>query len=85
MPVFTPSVQQPRLSESPWVILPLLFLVLGPFALPLLWRSRRFTPLWKSALTVIMAGLILSMFWSVWFSVHTALKPFLELDRLKGF
>ena len=84
-PAVTSLTQQPRLSESPWVVLPLLFLVLGPFALPLLWRSRRFTLVWKSVLTVIMVGVIVFMFWSVWFSVHQALAPLLELGKLKGF
>lgn len=38
-----------------WAVLVLLFLVLGPFGLPLLWRSPSFTRGWKIALTVAMA------------------------------
>jgi hypothetical protein len=47
-PVLASVVQRPKLSESPWVVLPLLFLVLGPLGVPLLWRSRQFSLLWKS-------------------------------------
>lgn len=42
-----------------WVVL-MLFAVLGPFGLPLLWKSPRFSRLWKrilTALTLIYAAL----------------------------
>jgi hypothetical protein len=84
-PAFAPSVQQPKWSESPWVVLPLLFLVLGPFALPLLWRSRRFSRAWKSILTVIMSGVTVYLVWCVWFAVQQALVSLRELDHLRGF
>lgn len=38
----------------PWAVVALLFLVLGPLGLPLLWRSPSFTRGWKIALTVAM-------------------------------
>jgi hypothetical protein len=68
--------------ESPWVILPLLFLVVGPFALPLLWRSRRFTRPWKIALSVITVGVPLFFVWQVWQAVNQVFAPLLELDKL---
>jgi ribosomal protein L40E len=68
--------------ESPWVVLPLLFLVLGPFALPLLWRSRRFTRTWKMALSVIMLGVTLFVAWQVWHALNQALAQLLELEKL---
>jgi hypothetical protein len=55
-----------RMSESPWVILPLLFLILGPLALPLLWRSRQFTPAAKYALTVATAIYTVFLCWEMW-------------------
>jgi ribosomal protein L40E len=79
-----PFAQQPSWSESPWVVLPLLFLILGPFALPLLWRSRRFTLLWKGVLTVITVCVTVFLIWSVWFSVNQALAPLRELEKLQG-
>jgi len=38
----------------PWAVVVLLFLVLGPLGLPLLWRSPSFTRRWKIVLTVVM-------------------------------
>jgi hypothetical protein len=38
----------------PWAVVVLLFVVLGPLGLPLLWRSPSFTRGWKIALTVAM-------------------------------
>jgi uncharacterized membrane protein len=68
--------------ESPWVVLPLLFLVVGPFALPLLWRSRRFTRPWKIALSIITVGVPLFIVWQVGQALNQALAPLLELERL---
>ena len=56
--------------ESPWLVLVLLFVVLGPLALPLLWRSRRFTRPWKIALSVIVVGVTLYTVWQVWLAVE---------------
>jgi hypothetical protein len=74
-----PSAKRFGSWESPWVILPLLFLVLGPLALPLLWRSRRFTFFWKGILTVLVIGLTAILLWGTWFTVERALTPLLEV------
>jgi ribosomal protein L40E len=71
--------------ESPWVVLTLLFVVLGPLALPLLWRSRRFTRLWKTALSVMVVGVTALAVWQVWYVLNQALAPLRELERLRGF
>ena len=42
----------PAWYYRPWAIIVLLFVVLGPLGLPLLWRSPSFTRAWKIALTV---------------------------------
>jgi hypothetical protein len=39
------------------MVLVMLFAVAGPLALPLLWRSRRFSSAWKTALTVLVLSL----------------------------
>jgi hypothetical protein len=70
-----PRVTQPGVWESPWVILPLIFFVLGPLALPLLWRSRRFTLLWKCILTVSVTGLTVFLVWTTWVTVERTLAP----------
>ncbi len=47
------------------MILLMLFVVLGPFGLPLLWKSPRFSKRWKqilTALTLIYTALVLRTF-----------------------
>ena len=58
--------EQPRWTESPWVILPLLFLLLGPLAFGMLWRSRRFSRTWKIILTIVVTGITLWVCWKLW-------------------
>ncbi len=41
-----------RWFHSSWFVLVMLFFVLGPLGLPLLWKSPRFTPWAKVMLTV---------------------------------
>ena len=67
--------------ESPWVVLPLLFAVVGPLALPMLWGSRRFTRAWKIALTVVVLGVTVYIVWQVWFILNQMLAPLLELGK----
>jgi len=67
--------------ESPWVVLTLLFLVLGPLALPLLWRSRRFNRPWKIALSVIVVGFTVFAVWQVWYALNQAMAPLRELEK----
>jgi hypothetical protein len=81
---FDPADRPPGRLESPWVVLPMLFLVFGPLALPLLWRSRQFTLLWKNVLTAIMVVLTVFLLWSVWFSLQQALEPLRELEKIRG-
>ena len=42
----------PAWYYEPWVVLVLLFFVLGPFGLPLLYKSPKFNRLWKTVLTL---------------------------------
>jgi hypothetical protein len=74
-------------SERPLVILPLLFLVIGPLALPLLWRSRCFTRGWKIGLTVLTSILTLYVFyyvfWSLWVVVKQAIASLSELEKIR--
>jgi len=52
-----PATSQPsRWYHSMWFVLVMLFFVLGPLALPLLWKSPRF-PRWsKWCLTILCVG-----------------------------
>ena len=60
--------------HSRWMVLLMLFVVLGPFGLPLLWKSPHFSKRWKQILTVltlIYTALVLRMLAS---AVQTSLR-----------
>lgn len=38
----------------PWIVVLLLFFVLGPFGLPLVYKSPRFSKFWKIVLTLLV-------------------------------
>lgn len=78
----TPTAQRPAWWENPWFILSMLFLVLGPLALPFLWRSRRFTLLWKGVLTVVVIGLTVFVCWRIWFAVKQVLGSLRALEKI---
>ncbi len=79
-----PSHKRADWSESRWAVLTMLFLVLGPVALPMLWRSRQFTPLWKILLTLLVLGLTAAIVWLLWYVVVITLAPLQELNKLQG-
>jgi hypothetical protein len=60
------SAERPRWSESPWLILPLLFLLLGPLAFGMLWGSRQFSRSAKIILTIVVTGLTVWVCWELW-------------------
>ena len=60
-----PTSDKPRWYYSIWFVLLMLFCVLGPLALPLLWKSPRFPRWTKWALTVLMIVFL------VWLTVLT--------------
>lgn len=43
-----------RWYHRPWVVIMMLFFVLGPLGLPLLYASPRFNKFWKVVLTVLV-------------------------------
>lgn len=74
-----------RGMDSPWIVLPMLFLVLGPLGLPMLWRSRQFSVLWKMILTVLVLAITAVVLWAIWLLYQKALAPLQELRGLPGF
>jgi hypothetical protein len=56
------------------MVLVLLFLVLGPLGLPLLWRSPRFSRGWKIFLTAVMVVYTALLAESVVASVRLAME-----------
>lgn len=71
-------------SEGRWMVLAALFLLLGPLALPMLWRSPRFPTVWKIMLTVLVAAITVLIVWTLWYVVHQALEPLRNLKKLQG-
>jgi hypothetical protein len=69
-------------SQNPWVVLFVLFFVLGPLGLPMLWRSR-FSLLWKFVLTVLMTALSVFIVAMIWHTTDQALAPLRELQKMK--
>jgi hypothetical protein len=78
------AASQPGCSENPWVILSLLFLAIGPFAIPLLWRSRRFTLLWKSVLTILVLVVTALLLWLLWVIAKQFIAPLREIVEILG-
>ena len=73
-----------KLLESRVTVLTMLFAVLGPLALPLLWRSSRFSLTWKIVLTLLvllLTGVIIGLFSYV---IQMTLAPLKELQQVKG-
>ena len=63
-----PAAGKPPWSENVWVVLAMLFLGIGPLALPMLWRSRQFSLTWKLMLTLLVlliTALIVAVLWYV--------------------
>ena len=66
----------------PWAVVILLFLVLGPLGLPLLWRSPSFTRGWKLALTIALVVYTLLLIDSMVVATRLAMDQ-LELAQPK--
>jgi ribosomal protein L40E len=83
VPVFS-SKSGGKILESRITVLTMLFAVLGPLALPLLWRSSRFSLVWKIVLTLLvllLTGIVVGLFYYV---VQMTLAPLKELRQVPG-
>lgn len=47
-------VETPKWYHRRWNVVLMLFLVVGPFGLPLLYRSPQFSKTWKIVITLVM-------------------------------
>ncbi len=77
---------RPRWYYRPWWVLLMLFVVLGPFGLPLLWKSPSFSPWSKIALTVAVAAYTILLVEAVLIAIRAVIRPALdqmeELDNM---
>jgi hypothetical protein len=88
-PMASPSVRPPTPAasrtpwvENVWVVLLMLFVMLGPLALPMLWRSRKFSLAWKFILTIVVAGFTVIVFVVLWYVFNQLIAPL--RDALQG-
>ena len=51
-------------------------ITLGPFAFPLLWKSKDFNLFWKWFLTVAILAVTAALIWSTWKIVQIMLDQF---------
>ena len=65
---------RPRWYYRPWWVLMMLFLVLGPFGLPLLWKSPRFSRWSKIALTVVVAAYTILLVEAVLIAIQAVIR-----------
>jgi len=83
-PASVPTHSRPKLIESRWGVLLMIFAVLGPLGLPMLWRSSQFSRAWKVILTVIVLTITLLIGGLVWYVVDKLLAALGELSVLGG-
>jgi len=90
-PAATPELvpdrpKPPRdLAESRVMVLLLLFAVLGPLALPVLWRSSRFSGVWKVFLTALVLVFTVVVVWGLWYAVNRFVESLEEYGLVRTF
>jgi hypothetical protein len=73
------TVPSAKWYHHPIVVLLVLFLVLGPFGLPLLYQSPYFDDFWKTTLTVIV------LLYTLWGAINLIQQVNLYSSKLIGF
>lgn len=68
----------------PGVVILLLFLVLGPFGLPLLYKSPRFNRTWKAILTILTILYTGYLIWATIQSIEAFSRSVAQLQALLG-
>ncbi|MDP3921677.1 MAG: hypothetical protein Q8R76_12840 [Candidatus Omnitrophota bacterium] len=73
-----PAPQKPKWYYGIVTVLAALFLVLGPLAFPLLWKSPCFNRFWKIFLTVFVSGLTIALMAGSWHTFNTLMEKLRE-------
>lgn len=68
-----------EMIDHRWVVLLLLFGVMGPLAIPILWKSRGFSVLGKILLSVAVTIYIAALAWCAWLAVKSAYDQIKDL------
>jgi hypothetical protein len=58
-----PANDRPSAMDNPWVVLSMIFLVLGPLALPMLWRGKAFSARGKLIITILTLLYVVFLLW----------------------
>ena len=75
--VTMPQKETMRWYYRPIPVLVLLFVVIGPFALPLLYKSPHFSKFWKFFLTIVVVIFTCYLIWAsvkIWERMSAAVK-----------
>ena len=72
---------RPRWYYRPWWVLLMLFVVLGPLGLPVLWKSRSFSRWSKIALTVAVAAYTILLVEVVRIGIQAAIHALEPMDK----
>jgi hypothetical protein len=84
-PLSDPAAAPPRPAHSRGVILVLLFVALGPLAIPILWRSDRFSRFWKIVLTVLVLVVTALVLWLARHLADTmVIEPIRKFREMEG-
>ena len=70
------------LAERRGMVLLLLFVVLGPLALPVLWRSSKFSGAWKLFLTLLVLIFTVVVVWVLWYVLSMFIEALEEYEIL---
>ena len=76
-----PKLFSDSIQDNPWVVLALLFLVLGPLGLPLLWRSRAFSNTSKIIISVVLVGIMVLAVAIIGYVLWLVVGPLTELKN----
>ena len=71
-------------SQRHSMVLAGVVLLLGPLALPMLWRSRRFPNAWKIILTTLVLAVTLLIVSLLWYVFCKSPEPLRQLRQLQG-
>ena len=80
-----PAPPAPRqlLRDNPWAMLGLLFMAMGPLALPMLWSGRAFGRRGKIAVTLLVVSQTVAIVWIGYYvAVMLIIKPLQEAFQL---
>ena len=78
------TVSANGLVDSRIGVLVLLFVVLGPLALPILWRSNRFSRSQKVILSVLVLVVTVAAIVGLWYVIHLTLAELQKLNLGAG-